>query len=77
MTVTAVVVARTRDGAGQVLTALLAQDRLPERVLLVDGAIDGLGDTGDLLAPVDEAGIDVLMATLPAEQGLRLSLIHI
>lgn len=71
MTVTAVVVARSREGAGQVLSSLLAQDRLPERLLLVDGAIDGLGDTSDLLAPVDRAGIDVLTATLGPRRGLR------
>ncbi|UTT65289.1 glycosyltransferase [Janibacter sp. CX7] len=70
-TVTAVVVARTREATGQVLSALLAQDRLPDRLLLVDGAIDGLGDTSDLLAPVDEAGIDVLTTTLGPRRGLR------
>ncbi len=71
MTVTAVLVARTREGAGQTLRALLAQDRLPDRVLLVDGAIDGLGDTSDLLEPVDEAGVDVLTATLGPRRGIR------
>lgn len=71
MTVTTVLVARTREGAGQTLRALLAQDRLPDRLLLVDGAIDGLGDTSDLLAPVDEAGIDVLTATLGPRRGIR------
>lgn len=71
MTVTAVVVARTREGTGQVLSALLAQDRLPDRLLLVDGAIGGLDDPGDLLAPVDRAGIDVLTTTLGPRRGLR------
>lgn len=71
MTVTTVLVARTREGAGQTLRALLAQDRLPDRLLLVDGAIDGLGDTSDLLEPVDEAGIDVLTATLGPRRGIR------
>lgn len=71
VTVTTVLVARTREGAGQTLRALLAQDRLPDRLLLVDGAIDGLGDTVDLLEPVDEAGIDVLTATLGPRRGIR------
>lgn len=71
MTVTAVVVARTREDTGQVLSALLAQDRLPDRLLLADGAIDGLGDTSDLLAPVDAAGIDVLTTTLGPRRGVR------
>ncbi|WP_169701794.1 glycosyltransferase [Janibacter terrae] len=71
VTVTAVVVARTREGAGQVLSALLAQDRLPDRLLLVDGAIGGLDDPSDLLAPVDRAGIDVLTTTLGPRRGLR------
>ena len=71
MTVTTVLVARTREGAGQTLRALLAQDRLPDRLLLVDGALDGLGDTSDLLAPVDDAGIDVLTATLGPRRGIR------
>lgn len=70
-TVTAVVVARDREGAGQVLSALLAQDRLPDRILLVDGAIDGLGDTSDLLAPVGEADIEVLTTTLGPRRGVR------
>ena len=56
------------------MRALLTQDRLPDRLLLVDGAIDGLGDTSDLLASVDEAGIDVLTTTLDAESGLRRAL---
>lgn len=71
MTVTAVVVARTREDAGQALSALLAQDRLPDRLLLVDGALDGLGDTSDLLQPVDDAGIDVLTSTLGPRRGIR------
>lgn len=71
MTVTAILVARSREGAGQTLRALLTQDRLPDRLLLVDGALDGLGDIGDLLAPVDDAGIDVLSTTLDADRGLR------
>ena len=71
MTVTTVVVARTREDTGQVLSALLAQDRLPDRLLLVDGSLDGLGDTTDLLAPVDEAGIDVLTSTLGPRRGIR------
>ncbi|WP_435199690.1 glycosyltransferase [Janibacter sp. GS2] len=71
MTVTAVLVARTREGTGQTLRALLAQDRRPDRLLLVDGALDGLGDTSDLLAPVDQAGIDVLTTTLGPRRGVR------
>ena len=70
-TVTAVVVARTREGTGQTLRALLAQDRLPDRLLLVDGALDGLGDPGDLLEPVEGAGIVVLTTTLGPRRGLR------
>lgn len=75
LTVTAVLVARTREGAGQTLRALLAQDRLPDRVLLVDGALDGLGDSRDLLEPVDEAGVDVLSATLGTHRGIRRDLL--
>ncbi|KRE37677.1 hypothetical protein ASG73_08480 [Janibacter sp. Soil728] len=71
MTVTTVVVARTREDTGQVLSALLAQDRLPDRLLLVDGSLDGLGDTTALLAPVDQAGIDVLTSTLGPRRGIR------
>lgn len=71
MTVTVVVIARTREGAGQVLAALLAQDRIPDRVLLVDASIDGLGDMGDLLDPVDDSGIDVLKTTLGPSRGVR------
>ncbi|MGO4242941.1 glycosyltransferase, partial [Janibacter sp. RAF20_2_2] len=71
VTVTAVVVARSRDDAGQVLSSLLAQDRLPDRLLLVDGALDGLGDTSDLLAPVADAGIEVLTSTLGPRRGIR------
>lgn len=71
VTVTTVLVARTREGTGQTLRALLAQDRLPDRLLLVDGALDGLGDTSDLLEPVDEAGIDVLTTTLGPRRGVR------
>lgn len=71
MTVTAVVVARTRDDAGQVLSALLAQDRLPDRLLLVDGAIDGLGDPSALLAPVEDTGVEVLTTTLGPRRGIR------
>ncbi len=71
ITVTAVVIARTREGTGQVLAALLAQDTAPDRVLLVDASADGIGDPGDLLSPVDDAGIDVLRATLAPRQGLR------
>nr|WP_257907348.1 hypothetical protein [Janibacter limosus] len=68
---TTVVVARTGEDTGQVLSALLAQDRLPDRLLLVDGSLDGLGDTTALLAPVDEAGIDVLTSTLGPRRGIR------
>lgn len=71
MTVTVVVVARTRDETGQVLSALLAQDRLPERLLLVDASIDGLGDLGDLLDPVARAGLDILTTTLGHTRGVR------
>ena len=71
VTVTAVVVARSRDDAGQVLSSLLAQDRLPDRLLLVDGALDGLGDTSDLLAPVADAGIEVSTSTLGPRRGIR------
>lgn len=71
VTVTAVVVARTREGTGQTLRSLLAQERLPDRLLLVDGALDGLGDTSDLLAPVEDADIDVLTTTLGPRRGLR------
>lgn len=70
-TVTAVVVARSREGTGQTLRALLAQEQRPDRILLVDGALDGLGDTSDLLAPVDDAEIDVLTTTLGPRRGLR------
>ncbi|MGO1165313.1 MAG: glycosyltransferase [Janibacter sp.] len=71
VTVTAVVVARTREGTGQTLRALLAQDRLPDRLLLVDGALDGLGDISDLLEPVNDEGIDVLTTTLDSRRGVR------
>ncbi|WEV79654.1 glycosyltransferase [Janibacter cremeus] len=70
-TVTAVIVARSREGTGQTLRALLAQDLRPDRILLVDGALDGIGDTSDLLAPVDDAEIDVLTTTLGGRRGLR------
>ena len=73
-TVTTVLVARSREATGQTLRALLAQDRLPDRLLLVDQAPEGLGDTGDLLSPVEDAGIDVLMTTLDAGRGLRRAL---
>ncbi|WP_338748288.1 glycosyltransferase [Janibacter alittae] len=70
-TVTAVVVARTREGTGQTLRALLAQEQAPDRILLVDGALDGLGDTSDLLTAVEDAEIDVLTTTLGSRRGLR------
>ena len=71
VTVTTVLVARSREDTGQTLRALLAQDRLPDRLLLVDGALDGLGDPSDLLADVDDAGIDVLTTTLGHRRGIR------
>ncbi|NYF99117.1 glycosyltransferase [Janibacter cremeus] len=70
-TVTAVVVARTREGTGQTLRALLAQEQAPDRILLVDGALDGLGDTSDLIESVEDAEIDVLTTTLGSGRGLR------
>lgn len=71
VSVTAVVIARAREGTGQTLRALLAQDYRPDRLLLVDAVIDGLGDVGDLLADLREADIDVVTTTLDAGRGLR------
>ena len=74
-TVTAVVVARDREGTGQVLSALLAQDRLPDRILLVDEPTKGLApkivsQVADALAEAAKV-VSILLVEQNARAALR------
>ena len=73
-TVTVVLVARDPHDTGRLLGSLLSQRRPPDRVVLVDASLDGLGDTDDLLDPVDDAGIEVLRTRIGTGTGSRRAL---